>query len=206
MNRWVQLGFAVFAFLLLGATLLIRIGDVFGTASAEGSALLDPEPLMGPAPAFSLPARDGKAVTLQSLRGKTVFLNFWATWCTPCLQELPHIAALARKVAGRPVILVLISVDQNWSEIDNMAKDIQGAHSAREGPWREAVLLLQGQIDNVLLLLDPSEKTAHAYGTRKYPETYLIDGQGNLQTKFVGPKAWGHESAIEYLEKLVGSS
>ncbi len=199
MNRWVQLGFAVFAAFLLGATLFVRIGSVFGSASAEGTALLDPEPLQGPAPAFSLPTRDGRLVTLQSLKGRTVLLNFWATWCTPCLQELPHIAALARKIADRPMILVLISVDQKWSEIDNMAKDIQGAHPAKEGPWKDAALLLQGRVENVVLLLDPSEKTAHAYGTRKYPETYLIDPDGNLKTKFTGPKAWGYAAAIDYL-------
>ena len=204
MNRWVQLAFAVFAVLLLGATLFIRIGGVFQSASAEGSALLDPEPLQGSAPSFTLPTRSGKTVTLESLKGRTVFLNFWATWCTPCLQELPHIAALARKLRDRPVTLVLISVDREWAEIDNMARDIQGAHPAGKGPWKDAVLLLQGGLDNVILLLDPEEETAHKYGTRKYPETYLIDPDGSLKTKFVGPKAWGYETAAGYLGKQVG--
>jgi thiol-disulfide isomerase/thioredoxin len=204
MNRWVQLGFAVFAALLLGATLFVRVGDVFQSASAEGTALLEPEPLQGPAPGFSLHTRDGQQVTLESLKGRTVLLNFWATWCTPCLQELPHIAALARKLKDRPITLVLISVDREWAEIDNMAKDIAGAHPAKQGPWKDAVLLLQGRIENVVLLLDPDEKTAHTYGTRKYPETYLIGPAGNLKTKFVGPKAWGREPAVEYLVKLTG--
>lgn len=199
MNRWVQLGFAVFAALLLGATLFVRIGDALQSASAEGTALLDPEPLQGPAPAFSLPTRDGRTVSPEGLKGQTVLLNFWATWCAPCLQELPHLAALARRIKDQPVVLVLVSVDRNWSEIENMADDIQSAHPAKAGPWKDAVLLLQGQIENVILLLDPSEKTAHTYGTRKYPETYLIDPQGNLKTKFTGPKAWGNAAAIDYL-------
>jgi thiol-disulfide isomerase/thioredoxin len=206
MNRWVQLGFSVFAVLLLGATLFIRIGEVFQSASAEGSALLDPEPLEGPAPEFSLKARDGRTVSLQSLKGRTVLLNFWATWCAPCLQELPHLAALARKLEERAVVLVLISVDRDWSAVGTMAKDIQDAHPAKAGPWNDAALLLQGQLANVILLLDPAEKSAHAYGTRKYPETYLIDPEGNLKTKFVGPKAWGYQAAVEYLQKLIGST
>jgi thiol-disulfide isomerase/thioredoxin len=206
MNRWVQLVFTVFAAILLGATLFVRIGDVSPSASAEGTALLDPESQRGPAPAFSLSTRDGRLVTLESLKGRTVWLNFWATWCRPCLQELPQIAALARKAKDQQVILVLVSVDRNWSEIDNMVKDIQGAHPATKGPWKDAALLLRGQFENVVLLLDPLEKTAHAYGTRKYPETYLIDPDGNLKTKFTGPKAWGHEAALDYLGKQVGSS
>ncbi len=199
MNRWVQLGFVVFAVLLLGATLFIRIGGVFQAASAEGSALLDPEPLSGSAPAFSLKARDGRNVSLEALKGRTVLLNFWATWCAPCLQELPHLAALARRLEDRPVTLVLISVDRDWAEIDNMTRDIQSAHPTEAGPWKDAALLLQSRVDNAVLLLDPAERTAHAYGTRKYPETYLIDPRGDLKAKFVGPKAWGYDSAVEYL-------
>jgi thiol-disulfide isomerase/thioredoxin len=194
-NRWVQLGFVVFAVLLLGATVFIRVGEVFQAAFAEGSALLDPEPLDGPAPVFSLKARDGSTVTLEALKGRTVLLNFWATWCTPCLQELPHLAALARRLGDRPVTLVLVSVD----------RDIQSAHPAEAGPWKYAALLLQGRVENAVLLLDPAERTARAYGTRKYPETYLIDPRGNLEAKFVGPKAWGYESAAEYIRHRTGN-
>lgn len=199
MNRWVQLGFLIFAVLLLGATLFVRVGDVFQAASAEGSDLLDPEPLSGPAPDFSLKTRDGRSVSLEGLKGKAVLLNFWATWCAPCLQELPHLAALARRVADRPVVLVLISVDQNWSAVDTLAREIQGAHPAEAGAWKDAVLLLQGRIENVIMLLDPAERTAHAYGTRKYPETYFVDPNGDLKTKFTGPKAWGYAAAVDYL-------
>lgn len=203
MNRWVQLGFAVFAALLLGTTLYLRIGDAFQPGSDQGTALLDPETAEGPAPKFSLPTVDGRLVSLKDLMGKTVLLNFWATWCTPCLQELPHLAALARKMQGKPMVLVLVSVDESWSAIENMAQDVQRAHPAKEGPWKEAVSLLRGQIENAILLLDPTEKTAHTYGTKKYPETYLIDPAGRLKMKFIGPKAWGYDAVVEYLGKLV---
>jgi cytochrome c biogenesis protein CcmG/thiol:disulfide interchange protein DsbE len=123
-------------------------------------------PLIGkPAPPFALaPVSGGDAVSLSGLRGKVVVLNFWATWCVPCMQEHPTLSAGSRSM---PDVQFLGVVYQD--------ENAKVAELLRRKPLAYPTLT------------DEGSKTAIAYGVYGVPETYFIDKQGTIVTKFVGP-------------------
>ncbi|MCB9727466.1 MAG: redoxin domain-containing protein [Deltaproteobacteria bacterium] len=125
-------------------------------------------PLVGkPAPPFELHRlSDGQLVSLESLRGKPVILNFWATWCMPCRQEHPFMVSAAKKLGDKIQFVGIVYQDKN--EMVNAWLD---AYGGRGYPT----------------LIDAGTKTAIAYGVYGVPETYFIDSQGVIRDKVVGP-------------------
>lgn len=132
-----------------------------------------------PAPDFTVQDAD-RTVSLRELRGKIVVLNFWATWCPPCLEEMPSLTALQSRMKDHVVVLA-ISLDQN------------------EGTYRS---FLDNNKINLLTVRDPQRRSSELYGTFKYPETYIIDRNGILRRKFVGALDWTRADVIDYLNKL----
>ena len=132
------------------------------------------------APAFTVQDSDRK-VSLDELRGKVVVLNFWATWCPPCIEEMPSLVQMQQKLKGKGVEVLAVSVDAD-----------QGAYND---------FLKQHNVD-LLTVRDPDQKSNNLYGTFKFPETYIIDRQGVLRRKFVGPIDWGTPEILDYLAKL----
>lgn len=124
-------------------------------------------PLVGkPAPPFALrPVGGGPAVTLEALRGRPVVVNFWATWCMPCLQEHPDLQAAARHFGERAVFLGVVYEDDE----KNVAQFLARYPSAFPA------------------LTDPETRTAIAYGVQGVPETYFIDPQGVIVAKYAAP-------------------
>jgi len=106
---------------------------------------------------FSLPAVNGDTVTLQSLRGKVVLLNFWATWCGPCRQELPELARAQEKYRQRGLAVVAVTVDNDVENVRSFLK--------------KYAIKLQA-------LWDKKKKVADAYVVEKMPSSYLIDRNG----------------------------
>jgi thiol-disulfide isomerase/thioredoxin len=200
MNRLVQLIFLACGGALLGAA--IFAGPETSQAKADP---LDPLVVTGEAPAFSLAGPGGKHASLPGLRGRTILLNFWATWCEPCKQELPHLAILAAALSDRPVTLVLASADKSFEPIEALAKEIEKSALESDDPeiWLQTARMLRGELPNVRSVLDESEMTARRYGTSKYPETWLIDPQGNLKIRFIGPKPWGSRNAMERIKEMI---
>jgi cytochrome c biogenesis protein CcmG/thiol:disulfide interchange protein DsbE len=130
------------------------------------------------APQFAL--SDGVAsADLGKLRGRIVILNFWATWCPPCVEELPSLMELQRRM---PQVTVLaISTDED----DQIYR--------------------QFLIDHHVALATVRDGAQHAnalYGSFRYPETYIIDRQGILRRKFIGPQNWTSPEILEYLSRL----
>ncbi len=131
-----------------------------------------------PAPQFVL--NDGsKTVDLSKLRGRVVVLNLWATWCAPCVEELPSLLALQKEMPQ--LAIVAVSRDEDAAAYQHF--------------------LAQHHVD-LLALRDPSMKVDNLYGTVQIPETYIIDRKGILRRKFVSAQDWTSPEIVAYLSKL----
>lgn len=167
--------------LLLAVTLLpacsrekspAKPAAVSAAKAVEGSA----------APDFTVKDLDGKDVTLASLKGSVVLVNFWATWCPPCKEEIPSMIRLNQAMAGKAFRMLAISIDEDGKEaVGNFFK------GSKELP----------------VYLDTDSKTSQLYGTTGVPETFIVDKQGIIQKKIVGGMDWGAPEVIAYMDELL---
>ncbi len=150
----------------LGALLVVPLVVVLYLNLGRDPHLIR-SPLIGkPAPPFTLrPVGGGAPVTLESLRGRPVVVNFWATWCMPCLQEHPHLQAAARRFGDQAVFLGVVYEDEERAVMQFLAR--------YPSPYST--------------LMDPQTRTAIAYGVQGVPETYFIDRQGVIVAKYAAP-------------------
>jgi thiol-disulfide isomerase/thioredoxin len=148
---------------------------------------LDVVPESFSAPAFSLADAKGEQRALEDFRGKVVFLNFWASWCGPCREEMPDMARLAMALSRhQDFAMVTVAADEGWDPIHAFFGEAFGPVPP---PF--------------IVLLDKSGKVSESYGTHQYPESYVIDRQGKVIAKFEGARDWGDPAAKRYLEKLL---
>jgi peroxiredoxin len=129
---------------------------------------------------FSVQDSDRK-VSLNQFRGQVLVLNFWATWCPPCVQELPSLISMQERTRAKGVVVLGISID-----VDDNAYH----------------RFLQQRNVNFLTVRDPDQKVSGMYGTSGWPETYVIDRQGKLRRKFVGPVDWNSPDVVHFLSEL----
>src|SRR6266404_6418809 len=138
-------------------------------------------PIAGkPMPDFDLPADQGGHVSLSDYKGKVLVLNFWASWCGPCVEELPSLDRFAKTFAGKGVEVVAVSVDDD----DKTYQDFLIKHPLTMKTVR-----------------DKEKRTSINYGTFKYPETYIADRNGNLLRKIVGPADWMDERVVAQFQE-----
>ncbi len=135
------------------------------------------------APEFRLSSLDGKSVSLSDFRGKVVMVHFWATWCPPCVEEIPTIEKLYRGLVGNDFAILAVSVDE------------RGADAVR--PFMEKNKL------SLPVLLDPGHETASRYGTFKFPETYVLDRNGIVRYKVIGAMDWTAPDNMNAIRGLV---
>ncbi len=121
------------------------------------------------------------AVSLSQLKGKVVVLNFWATWCPPCIEEMPSLVRMQQRMQPKGVTVLAVSVDVDDSKYRRFLKD----HNV-----------------NLLSVRDPDQKSNALYGTFKFPETYIIDRNGVMRRKFIGAVDWTEPEIIDFLGKL----
>jgi len=154
-----------------------------GISQARHAAPWDIEALPGKAaPAFSLTDFEGKEVGSTSLAGKVRLINFWATWCAPCREEMPALNALQQQFKDKGLTVVGINIDSD----KKLAQKFIG----------EAKL-------SFLTLHDP-ELTCHdAYQVYTYPTTFLIDRKGVIQQYWLGPQEWTGQEFKQILEKYL---
>lgn len=148
-----------------------------------------PQPLPGegkPAPDFTLKTLSGEEVTLSSLRGKVVLLNFWATWCPPCKEEIPSMVKLNRIMAGKPFQMLAVSIDE-------------GGKEAVEKFFSQAGATLP-------TLLDTKQSVGALYGITGVPETFVIDQKGVILKKVIGPLDWSHPDVVRFLEQAMAGA
>jgi len=134
------------------------------------------------APDFTLKTMQGKEVTLSELRGKVVLVNFWATWCPPCRQEMPSMEKLYQHLKGRDFEMLAINVEEN-------------------GP-ATVEKFLEEKSHGFPILFDTDAQAQRRYDVSKYPETFVVDRNGVVVEHVVGAIDWMQPSVVEYLENL----
>jgi peroxiredoxin len=134
------------------------------------------------APSFSIRTDSGRTVTPEDFGGKLLVLNFWATWCQPCVEEVPSLDALQRRFANKGLVVLGVSVDENPKLYrDFLARNRVSFLTARTGP----------------------KGLSADYGTFKYPETYLIDQSGVVVKKVMGREDWNDDRVVSYVQSLL---
>ncbi len=122
------------------------------------------------APDFKVVDKNGKQITLKDLRGKTVFVHFWASWCGECRKEMPSINALYQRKKDDPNFVFIGII-------------------YREDPTVTTRYLKKNNFD-IPIYVDIDENAARAFGVTGVPETYIIDPEGVLKKKVIGPGNW----------------
>ena len=134
------------------------------------------------APSFTIVADNGRQVSTKDFGGKVLVLNFWATWCPPCIEEIPSLEAMAKQLAPKGVVVLGVSVDRNAAAYERFRK--------------------QARI-TFLTARDEEARISSSYGTFKYPETYVIDSQGRVRQKHIGPRNWLDPEIVRSIEALL---
>jgi peroxiredoxin len=148
-----------------------------------GSGTPPPLGMGSPAPPFRLERLDGgDAVRLSDHRGRVVLINFWATWCKPCEDEMPAMERLHAELRDEGFELLAVSVDDEV------------------GP----VAAFQDRLSlSFPILLDPDKKVAQAYQTYRFPESFLVGPDGVVVERYIGPKPWDARAYVERIRRLL---
>jgi cytochrome c biogenesis protein CcmG, thiol:disulfide interchange protein DsbE len=158
------------------AAALVLFAALTGASGCDRGS--HPDQIAKPAPVFAV--NDGAmAFNLAQSRGHIVVLNFWATWCQPCIEELPSLMALQKKMPGIQVVAVSIDDDSQ------AYKDFLKQYSV-----------------TLLTVRDGSEGANLKFGSVRVPETFIIDRTGSVRRKFIGAQDWTNSEITGYLAKL----
>ena len=166
-----------------GLRILLVTGAV-GLALAGGLLALARR---GPAlaPDFAVPDLAGRTVRLSGLRGKVVVLNLWATWCAPCVEEMPSLERLHAALRDADFALLAVSQDEDGKRV--------------VVPFVERMHL------SFPVLLDPERQVGDRYGVSGYPETFVIDRNGYVAEHVIGPRDWAAPGEIAALQALIAA-
>jgi peroxiredoxin len=134
------------------------------------------------APNFSITADSGRTYTAREFGGKLLLLNFWATWCGTCLDEIPALNEMTRELAPKGLVVLGVSVDKDENAYKNFLKRFPLSYQTAR---------------------DPEEKINLSYGTIKYPESYLIDQNGKVVEKFISSQPWNSPQMIQHVESML---
>ncbi|HTL11247.1 MAG TPA: TlpA disulfide reductase family protein [Bdellovibrionota bacterium] len=138
-----------------------------------------------PARAFELADLAGSKHRMAEFQGKVVLLHFWASWCPPCVEEIPELMKFTRKLADASrVVVVAVSMDRSWEDAGTVLKP-------KDLPA------------NLVSLLDPRSEVPEKYGSYQFPETYLIDPELRVVAKWVGVQKWADPYYETEIRRLV---
>ena len=160
--------------IIIGGLLVVLIVIIAGTLNERIVKAGDT------APDFSITTDRGKTITATNFGGKVLVLHFWASWCGPCVDEVPSINEFQKKVADSGVVVLGVSVDTNENAYRKFLDKYQVAFQTAR---------------------DPDANISTSYGTFKYPETYIIDRSGKVVQKVIGEGDWG-DAAVNYVKSL----
>lgn len=155
-----------------------------GAASVDFEAVPKLTELKGrmDAPDFTLVGRDGSKVSLKDFRGKVVFLNFWATWCESCRDEMPSMERLYKDFRGKGLEIVAVNIKEKRQDALAFAKELKLTYP---------------------VLLDPEGEVGLLYGAFGLPATYLIDRKGVVLARMFGPADWNSPAARKLFTSLL---
>ena len=134
------------------------------------------------APDFTFSDQAGRQQRLSNFLGKVVLVNFWATWCSPCHEEMPSLQALQKKFGPNDLLILALSVDDSWEPINTFLKQ------------NEFTIPIYADFD---------KKISSRYGTVMYPETYLVDRGGRVAYKVVGAVDWTSPEMLKFINVLI---
>ena len=166
-SRGLKIGVATAALGLVAAVGLVRLG--------RGGPRLAPD--------FVATDLKGQRVRLSALRGKVVLLNLWATWCPPCLQEMPSMERLYTRLRGRDFEILAVSQDEDG---------------------KQSVEALVRQLElSFPVLIDPERQVGERYGVWGFPESFVIDRNGYVVEHVIGPREWDTAAQVSAFEALL---
>ena len=134
------------------------------------------------APNFSITTERGRKVSLSDFGGKVLVLNFWATWCPPCMEEMPSLNEFAASMKDSGVVVLAVSIDRNEKAYKTF---LQRARPAFETAY------------------DPEANVSTDFGTFKWPETYVIDKNGKVVQKLISNQEWMAPQIVNSIKALL---
>jgi peroxiredoxin len=184
-RRWLGVGVTLAAMAFVAVQFFAATAEGLARTRAAACLALHPDPLPEilkgkETPDFELADADGKKISLRSQIGHPVMVNFWATWCPPCTEEMPSMESMATGLVGSDIRMLAVSVDEDWAVVKRFF-----ARGTRLG-----------------VLLDPSRDVPKRFGTEKFPETFFIDAQGRVRHYFINKRDWSRPEAVACLESL----
>lgn len=166
--------------------LLLILAVVFASPPASPALRgFVPEAAPQPPPALAFTDGEGRRVDLGAFSGRVVLLNLWATWCGPCVQEIPALDRLEARFGGRDFEVVAVSVDRDGAAV--------------VGPF-----LARRRIDHLAVYLDPESRTLDALGVGALPTSLLLDRAGRVLGRVEGDPGWESPEALRLIEGAIG--
>lgn len=172
-------------------------GSFFRRAAPSGAALLllalpagasDP-PLKpwtsGATPPLELAALDGRKVALEGLKGRVVVVNYWATWCEPCIDEMPSLERLRAKMKGRPFEVLAVNYGESAERVSRFVAKMRLT---------------------MPVLLDPYKNSVDAWKVRGLPMTFIVDAKGLVRYWSFGERDWSQGEALQLVERMVSEA
>ena len=135
-----------------------------------------------PTPPLVLEDRQGELHSLADYRGKVVLVNFWASWCHPCIQEIPELIRLAEILADRPFAILAINVGESKQKLPGFVRKMD---------------------EHMVILLDAESEAFEQWGGIGLPSTFILDGTGRIHYEAYGPVNWGADYIVDILTKLM---
>ena len=131
---------------------------------------------------FTLPDNKGETQSLSDYRGKVVLVNFWASWCMPCVQEMPELTQLKQHLAGQPFEILALNVGEHQNRVKHFAKRTKF---------------------NLPVLMDNSSNVFNEWKIEIMPTSFLIDASGRVRYRARGNPGWDNEQTLSIIENLI---